>query len=668
MLGLLGACATRSGVEESGSALDAGKARPAVASSSEARADRQIGNGSTQAAEPAVALDVDDEAEREPWRVRIEGLPLVPSREDDDYGEESPVVAYELVGRDGRSLREHHFVEDGFIEIRFHRKRFELAEVRVHGASANGVRFRPAKGFESLPLETDGERVLRYEPAPTTRLIVRDMETGEPIERGELELVRGDEPFNWEYESILEPLYARAKVQNFGRDPIGLDWCLPPILGLCGRVEFAVRAEGRAERRIAVALGSGGTHAIWLQRGAAVQLDWRIPEQLVDLGMSDSPKVLARLESEEETGILAVTSDPPGSNVIEPRPQNHRWVEAVGSRLEDQGPCRRARFEGLAPGTYIAHFSFAQEDLVQLTPLAQGRFAVESGQRVEVELESAFELEALPSRLAFELDVPAEYVDAPTRRVSLCRIEGGRTTNSRSSLSFDRRTGRTGPEFVSPGDYELTVSGDLALRTIVTVGAGTREIRRITIPSPQPFRVRLVTEAAHVGPLPTTLEWRSLLEIGHSRRNRSDAVSGQPGVFEFLAPSASIEVLLPRFGPLQLQNGDAQRLDGGGEHVVTLVPAPYLRFHLLRDGQRITVPLRFKVERSLSDSAGRYLFQERIRLESGFGEEQRVWFPEPGEYELKFRKLEGYEPLPNLAVNVSAGDDRLIELPLVVER
>jgi hypothetical protein len=101
---------------------------------------------------------------------------------------------------------------------------------------------------------------------------------------------------------------------------------------------------------------------------------------------------------------------------------------------------------------------------------------------------------------------------------------------------------------------------------------------------------------------------------------------------------------------------------------LALVPKPCVRLQLVCDGKRVEVPLDFKVERVLPDHSLVPLEQERVRARQGSGEEQCVWFPEPGEYVLSFRWLRDYDPLPTLQLKIAAGEERIVELALVETR
>lgn len=667
-IALLGACASRSEVEVSEAALDAVKVSPAAVISSEARPESQAESGATKESEPVVVLEVDDERGRESWRVKVEGLPIETLGEAEAPSIGSPIVALEFVGRDAVSTWDLKVVDDGFIEVWLPCERSELAEVRALAASAERVRWRPVPGFETLPLEGDGERLLRFERAPKTLLRVTDAETGAPLESVDIESLESGEPFSWVGMHLLDPLDHKRFHPNVWQQPIELDSLLPPALGLAGPVEFFLKARGHAGFCVAVTLGSGGTHEIALQREASVQVTWRVPDGIRKMLDDSGLRVRASFVREEDSAAPVIVSSPGQSAAIEYRPRRVAPSSSVDSGADARGSFLTAKMSGLAPGRHVARLELARDGLIRSTLLASGGFSLVAGEHAQHELESAFDESSLPVTRAFELDVAVEHGLAPRFWVKLARFEPDVEYPHEEGLQFDRASRRTAPVLVSPGEYVLRVSGDFNFATKLTVAPGDDELRRIVIPAPSKFSVRLSTGDSRDVEWPEKLRWRALFDVNGSLESRTRSRFLHRDVYDILSPSSSIELQFPREARVHLPGGTTLRLDGAGEHVVTVVPAPCLRFQLVANGERVAVPTRFTIGRVSSFSQVPKLDQERVLLQSGELVEQRVWFPEPGEYELSFPKLKGYEPLPNLVVNVSAGDDRLIELPLVVAR
>ncbi|NUP94665.1 MAG: hypothetical protein HUU28_00735 [Planctomycetaceae bacterium] len=665
--GLVGACATRSGIEGNGAAVDEGKASPTVATSSAVRPQTQGNGGATQEAERIVVLE-DDESGRESWRVKVEGLPIETLGEAEEVSIQSPIVALEFVVRDAISTWDLEVVDDGFIEVWLPCKRSELAEVRALAASAERVRWRPVPGFETLPLECEGERLLRFERAPKTLLRVTDAETGAPLKSVDIERLESREPFSWVGMYLLDPLNDKRFHPSVWQQPIELESLLPSAIGLAGPVEFFVKAKGRAGDCIAVALGSGGTHELALQREASVQVTWRVPDGIRKMLDDSRLQVRASFVREEDSAAPVIVSSPGQSAAIEHRPQRVAPSSSVDSGADARGPFLTAKMSGLAPGQHVARLELVGERLIRSTPLASGRFSLVDGEHAQIELESDFEAASLPVTRAFELDVAVEYGLAPRCWVKLARLEPEVEYLGEEDLPFDRASRRTAPVLVSPGEYVLRVSGDFNFATRLTVAPGGDELRRVVVPAPSRFSVRLSTVDSRDVEWPEKLCWRALFDVGGSLESRTRSRFPHRDIYDILSPSSSIELQFPRESRVHLPEGTTRRLDGAGEHVVAVVPAPCLRFQLVANGARMPFPSRFPIQRVSSFSLVPKLDQERVHLQAGKVAEERVWFPEPGQYELSFPNLKGYEPLPNLVVNVSAGDDRLIELPLVVER
>lgn len=668
VLGLVGACATRSGIEGNGAAVEEEKASPTVAISSEARAETQVNDGAEIESEPVVVLENDDERGRESWRVKVEGLPIEALGEAEEVSIESPIVALEFVGRDAIGTWDLKVVDDGFIEVWLPCERSELAEVRALAASAERVRWRPVPGFETLPLEGDGERLLRFERAPKTLLRVTDAETGAPLESVDIERLESLEPFSWVGMHLLDPFDDKRFHSNVWQQPIELDSLLPSALGLAGPVEFFLKARGRAGECIAVTLGSGGTHELALQREASVQATWRVPDEMRELLDDSGLRVIATFVREEDSAAPVIVSSPGQSAAIEHRPQRVGPSFSVDSGDDASGPFLSATMSGLAPGRHVVRLELVGDGLIRSTLLASRELSLVAGEHAQVELESDFEAASLPVTLALELDVAVEHGLAPRCWVKLAQFAPEVEYPREEDLSFDRASRRTAPVLVSPGEYVLRVSGDFNFGTKLTVAAGGDELRRIVVPAPSRFSVRLSTVDSRDVEWPEKLRWRALFDVNGSLESRTRSRFLHRDVYDILSPSSSIELQFPRESRVHLPEGTTLRLDGAGEHVVTVVPAPCLRFQLVANGARVPFPSRFPIRRVSSFSQVPKLDQERVHLQAGKVVEERVWFPEPGEYELSFPKLKGYEQIPNLVVNVTAGDDRLIELPLVVER
>lgn len=640
----------------------------------------------------ADALESASQEERETWKVKVEGLPFDPVPRDGEHTAKCPAVVYELVGRDGKGVRELGFVEEGELELPVRRwiagEEVEVAEVRAVGASAKGGRWRPVEGFDSVLVRGEGDRVLRFELAPKTQLIVKDAETGEPLERVEIRFLRSDDPgspYDWCTVGLGDG--TPSTWQACERQPIELEPLVPPTRGLSGRVELRVRAVGRAERQIAVRLGTEGTHEILLQRAGLARFTWHVPADLEELGYRSEVPLALRLET-ESTDAAA----PAAAVDFELLPFRFVDSESLSFGQVERDRVRWADVAGLTPGAYIAQFELPRHVLLRTTPLARARFTVAPGGLAMVELETVMAQDARPSRLAFELEIPAELGAAPKCRLEV-RSHGGpaEPSNLRTPgvyfssyadssgvavLDYDRESRRSSSFLVSKGECELAISGDLEYRVRLEVGADTDESRKISIPSPTRIRVRFVSDDLRAEDLPQALRWLARFETGPSRNFVTFGAAGQPGVFELSPLSDRIELDCPPRVAFESTAARTLQFEGAGEHEVRIVPLPLLRIRLSLDGRPHSVPPELEVElvrpdaeeepfRPTADLPGSS--QLRARREGG-EYEQRIWFPETGQYQLFLRKLDGFRPFPPQTVTLAARGDSVLELQLVRER
>lgn len=640
----------------------------------------------------ADALESTAQEGRETWKVKVEGLPFDPVPRDGEHNTKCPAVVYELVGRDGRSVREFGFVEESELELPVRSwiagGEFDVAEVRAVGGSANGERWRPVEGFDSVLVRGEGERVLRFELAPKTHLIVKDAETGEPFEQVEIRFSRSDDPgsrYRWNSTRLGDG--ALGIWQACERQPIELEPLVPSTRGLSGRVELRVRAAGRAERQIAVKLGSGGTHEVLLERSGSARLTWHVPMELEELGYRSEVPLALGLEFASSGATAPATAAD-----FELLPFQHVDSGSPVFGKIEQGRIRWMDLTGLVPGTYVAQFELPRQVLLRTTPLARATFTVGQGGFVDVELETVLEPEARPSRLAFELDIPAELGAAPKCSLQLRRYDGSTAPASFGApdsylssysgpygvteLDYNRESRRSSSVLISKGECELAISGDFEYCVRLQVGAGVEERRRISIPSPTRMRVRLVADRVSGEELPPVLRWLARFETGYSRSFLTFGTAGQPGVFELAPLSDRVELDCPLRFAFEGTASRTLQLEGAGEHEVRIVPLPLLRIRLSLEGRPHSVPPEFEFKVVRPDADEEPLFpaldrqgssQLRARHEGG-EYEQRVWFAAPGEHELWFAKLDGYRPFPRQKVTLAARGDSVLELPLVPER
>ncbi len=607
-----------------------------------------------------------------PWRtvrVWLAGLPDVPETEAEQNDGDCPVVAWEWFDAEGQRWADLEPISEQGISIDLRGGLRNAERLRLLSASWRGERFRPIAGSEWLDLGTEDELVAPFERAPSTSLVVRNDVTGELISPVELRLDGGDEPYSWAKEYVIDPIYeTREEWSSLTTQPIELESLLPAVLGQGGRVNWRVRGEGFAERPISVALDSGGTHELRLTPVASVQVKWYVPEVLEEVGARSDLRLSILLDPTSATDAKSGAQD-----VVRELPS--RTFEHLTPRFgsDERGAYRWLELPRIAAGTHQLELRLPRQGAVDETLLAKASFVVTEGEAAKVELVNAFGADALPARIGFDFVIPAEFRRSGFSTLTLQRIGVSHPQWTRSTLDFDPASGRSSSALLSPGSYELDLSGDLNFRAELSVESGVSERRRIELPPPTRFRVRFVADRGGELGLPQAFPWSACFGSANSREFIAICEKGAPGTFELRSPSDQIELRPPREGSFHFVGGATQRLTGGGEHLVQLVRAPRVRLQLLRDGRRIAVPLGLKVIKRKSSDPSRPetdgLPPQRVeRPAPGAQEELQLWFPGPGTYELHLSSLEGYAPLPRVLVRVGESDDRVVELKLEPKR
>ncbi|MCY3002689.1 MAG: hypothetical protein NTV21_12880 [Planctomycetota bacterium] len=602
-------------------------------------------------------------------RVRLEGLPELPETDEELRNDDCAVVAWEMFGPDGHRSADLEPISDGSIEIDLRGTLRDAERLHILSASCRGRRFRPVAGSEWLSLGTEGEPVAQFERAPVTSLVVKNDVTGELISPVQLRLDGGDEPFSYIKEYVIDPIYeTREEWCSRAAQPIVLEALVPAVIGQGGRVNWRVRGEGFAERRISVALDSGSTHELRLAPVASVQVKWYVPEVLEEVGARSDLRLSIVLDPTSATDAKSGAQD-----VVRELPS--RTFEHLTPRFgsDERGAYRWLELPRIAAGRHQLELRLPRQGAVDETLLAKASFVVAEGEAAKVELVDSFAADALPARLSLDFGIPDDYGAARRAVVTLERTGDSQWGSTRCTLDFDPVSGRTSSVYLSSGTYELDLSGELTFHAQIRVDGGITERRRIELPAPTRFRVRFVADRGGELGLPQAFPWSACFGSANSRNFIAICEKGVPGTFELRSPSDQIELQPPRDGSFHFVGGATKRLTGGGEHLVQLVRAPRVRLQLFRDGRRIAIPLGLKVIKRKSSDPSRPESdglppQQVVRPAPGTPEELQLWFPGPGTYELHLSSLEGYAPLPRVLVRVGASDDRLIELPLVVER
>lgn len=613
-------------------------------------------------------------------RVRFEGLPEAAAVDATRVSSGRVAVAWELLGQGGERRAEVTTAERGELRLKLAGEWRKAKELVLHRVSAAGERLRPVPGSERLSLEKDGEVVVRLERAPRTSLVVRNDATGELVQRWDLKVQREDRllgAFDVEVSSsaIVDDVTDSALARSVdwiacGPTPVELEPLVSAETGLGERVKWDIEAVGFADCSISVALDSGGVHELRLAPIASANVRWQVPDALLALARDGQLRLALLLDPADPYAVtdeLAGAASPPSAVQVLRAPASESFLPTFGT--DERGPCYRITLTGLPAGEHELRLDRKRVGLVERRELASARFVAAPGQRATVELETSSGALELPSTLGFDFVIPAEYGNVLRSTLTLQRIVERKPGRSLTEVEFDSKAGRSAPVTLSAGSYELVLSGGLNFRTLIVVGAGVSERRRIELPPLSRFRVRFVADGGGDDGLPEAFPWSACFGDKTSRDFIAICEKGKPGTFELSSPSDQIELRPPRQGSIRFASGATVRLSGGGEHIVPVIRSPRARLQLVRDGRRVAIPLGLRVLQRVCVDPPRGSTddpppQRVTRPVPGAPEELQLWFSAAGTYELHFSTLEGYAPLPRLRVRVVEHDDLAIEVKL----
>jgi hypothetical protein len=529
----------------------------------------------------------------------------------------------------------------------------DIERVRVLRASAQGGHWLPATGSETFAHEFDAPVVVRLMRAPPTRFKVVDARSGEMLDR-----------FN------VSPLDRSARtrgVASFEKGPVTTER-LPFESGPEGLLRLRVSAEGWASRAVEFDLDAGGTHEIRMHRGGSVRVRWTVPDELSGAlcRSLDRPLLHMRLHR-----VRALTSAQAASGEDE----LNAGLFVSSAIQQDSKPGESASvsatLKGVAPGEYRAVLEVPEGGFTKVRELAMARAMVRAGESTEVELTTLPELDYPAPERTFDVLVPSDYgsIDAlhvllqPATPKDGLDLDGSRRLLARE---IEPRVWRSAPTRADAGSYIVTLSIDPMSAVPLEITERSDAPIRVVIPTPYRYRIRLQSQASEVPPKPRSMNWRSGSSVDSPSGERVD---GSRGVFEIITGCREIEVSLGASCSTRLARGEWVQVKGGGEHFLDAVPGPCVRLVLHENGEPYDVDAFFGMVRARGPNGRRRpLDTRRVQSFPGSAHELLVWFREPGEYELEFNSISGFESLAPLKLTVSEGPERIVHIDLVRKR
>jgi hypothetical protein len=434
-----------------------------------------------------------------------------------------------------------------------------------------------------------------------------------------------------------------------------------------GLLQLRVSAEGWAARSIELNLDAGGTHEVRMQRGGRVQVRWTVPGELRSVlwPTTDWPSLyvqlrpIGRAESAPILNLKGATPTSFGANV---------WRR---NRKTDPSDEVEASVKDVAPGEYRAAMQVFGSGLTRPRELAAGTVTVRADEATEVELTTLPKIDFPAPEWTFEVVVPAEYSDVRKLSIRVDRSEpiAGLDRSNRAFIlarETEPRVWQSAAIRADPGTYLVGVSIDGTCAVDVELAGSSETPIRVVLPVPRRYLVRLQSRRSEMPPLPRSLYFRASPSLEDVRGKRVDHSQAS---YEILASGQAIEVALPAPGSMRLAEGEWVRIEGGGEHVLDVVPGPCVRLVLHENGEPHDVGASFGMVRARGpDGRRRSLDTRRVQPSPGSAHELLVWFRESGEHELEFNSISGFEPLAPLKLTVTEGAERIAHIDLVRKR
>ncbi len=532
----------------------------------------------------------------------------------------------------------------------------DIARVQVAGVVWRERLWRAVAGSETLPLDFSAEAVVQLERAPVTTIRVFDAKTREPIERFRV-------AFGPPGTSPTTGWLANEKWQDFKARRLDLHpreaWGIWPGEPFTAKVS----APGHGVVAVGVELGSGVAHEVLLPLGGSATLRWQPENAASQIGTVDWADTIRLTVERLGTGIEKDSSPVARSEALhwsDFRPE----LTFEDTELPPRNPELERLVDGLAAGSYRARLEHESGSLLGITRVAEAQFSLKAGQHVEVQLRDVVDPEAVNVPLALEFAFPVGSAPPAGERVWLSRFNAD-DWGSREQLQLVRGTWQTQPVVVRPGRYRASVRG---LRNFeLEFEFPPQSVSPVVLPVPtlHHFRIQLASTSRDTAATKERVRWRSEASRVEQEARRA---SGDPETSEFYTDTLPVMVSLSGSRRFDLIGGPALELAHPGEHRLTCIEKPRLRLRFLTEGDSQSVPLHMKVHFGRSPDGARFALQERHREDSLLPTELRVWFPQAGEYELEFKELADFEPLPPLSINIGARHDQLIELRLVRKR
>ncbi len=532
-------------------------------------------------------------------------------------------------------------------EVPFHAD--DIEEVLVLHAFARRRNWRPADGCEALGGDAEAGALVRLQPFPQNSLELVDASKGDRILRCVLEL----EPSGERMSGDDGALHALRSSRTDAR----------------GILRLRIFADLYAPRSIALDLTRGGAHVVRLVRSGGVAVRWNVPEDLrTKLGRSLFERGFEfRVEPVfVPSPVLDDEFAPQRADVL-----TKRLLQPLLRSMPEAGPVSvRGEARGLLAGEYRVVASTLALPLTKPRDLVAASVVIRSSEVSEVELVNLIELELPLPKWTVELVLPEDYGSPKALSLVLRPPDAAAGQFRFGTLELSQqessRTWRSGRFSADRGTFTAELSLDPSSRAQVAFDGPSDSLVRVEFPRPFRYQVRLRSRAHQAPPLPRRVQWRT---ASPDPKAENHVVRQGEGSIEIATVAPAIEVALTGATPFRLAGASWARLEGGGEHVLDLVPGPHVRLAVLDEGRPVDVPgLLLSVRATKSSARSRLLFAERIDAPRGDVSEALLWFAEPGTYELTFPKLLGFEPLPPQSVEVVAGRSPVLTLDLVRKR
>ncbi|MCY3002688.1 MAG: hypothetical protein NTV21_12875, partial [Planctomycetota bacterium] len=322
--------------------------------------------------------------------------------------------------------------------------------------------------------------------------------------------------------------------------------------------------------------------------------------------------------------------------------------------------------EGLAPGFYRAKVTQGSIWSSEWSPLAEGSFRVRAGQLTKVALRDiggSGEPQS-PLQLAFELSEDAS--PARGERVLLQRRTAEGWSQGRMLDLFS--TWKTTALPVPYGTFRVSVTGLHKFTLEFEHSAASEQPVRLQVPPLHQVKVRLRGDSEDAGVRRERVIWRAVGET--EADGRVERVPSEPGTCELFTERLPVEIALEDSSRYELVGGPWLRLDAPGLHEVVAVDKARFRLRFLDEGKPVRIPIGMSVSVQAESNSGWAVSapHKRVAVGSSFPNELHVWFTRFGEQRITFGELPGFEAIPDLAVDVQRGDDRVVELTLVRKR